>query len=195
MGRFVNIKRQTKYSPPAQEILSFTSSFLPAKQPPTSVQAHHHNHGRQPEPGRAHHSVLQRHWRLARRDPKRQNMNPYHNSFTPTRSSKSECLPPNFTLVLAHFLNLLALLLLSPLDIFVVSGCPFHLSALMLELCTMLLECCDCKENEFIILGNFVSRPGDDHWRQSLVALQEVFLGIVWDNNEVGFDVFGLVNK
>merc|ERR1711977_433203 len=64
--RLVNIKRQTKYSPPAQEILSFTSSFLPAKQPPTSVQAHHHNHGRQPEPGRAHHSVLQRHWRLAR---------------------------------------------------------------------------------------------------------------------------------
>lgn len=102
-------------------------------------------------------------------------MNPDHNSLTPSRASESQSLTPYLTLITTNALNLLALLLLSTLNILKVARDPLLLTALVHELDAMLLERCHGVQRELAVGGDQLRGPRDHHGRNGLVGLEEVF--------------------
>lgn len=78
-------------------------------------------------------------------------MNPDHNSLTPSGATEAQRLTPYLTLITTNALNLLALLLLSTLDILKVAWDPLLLTALMHELDAVLLERCHGIQRELAV--------------------------------------------
>ena len=121
-------------------------------------------------------------------------MNPDHNSFTPSRSTESQRLTPHLTFITTNALNLLALLLLPTFDVLEVARDPLLLTALMHEFGAVLLERCHSVQRELAVGSDQLRGPRDHHWRDGLVGLEEVFYYLGGHGDEVGFDVFGVLD-
>lgn len=106
--------------------------------------------------------------------PQNKNMDPNHNSLTPSRPTKSQRFSPKLTLIAAHTLNLLPLLLLPTLNILEVTGNPLLLTALVYKLHAVLLERRHGVEGEFAVLGDQLRRARYDHRCNGFVASQEI---------------------
>lgn len=90
-------------------------------------------------------------------------MYPDHDTLAPTSPSKPQRFTPYLSFILADSLDFPLFFLLATFDIFVVSRCPFHFPALVLEFRTVLLERGDRKQREFIVASYFNGRSWDDH--------------------------------
>jgi SRSO17 transposase len=122
-------------------------------------------------------------------------MNPDHDSLTPSSTTKSQRLTPKLTLITTDTLDLLSLLLLPTLNILKVARNPLLLTTLMHKFSAVLLEYSNSIQRELAIGRNELRRARDDHWRDSLVGLEEVFNKLRGHSDQVGLDVFGVLDN
>lgn len=59
----------------------------------------------------------------------------------------------------------------------------------------MLLKRCDREEDELIIFGDFNAGSRNDHRREGFVALDEVLLSISRHRNQMGLEVFRILDE
>jgi hypothetical protein len=121
-------------------------------------------------------------------------MNPDHDSLAPSSATKSQRLTPQLTFISTNTLDLLALLLLSTLDILKVARNPLLFTALMHEFDAVLLERGNSIQRKLAIGRNQLRRARNNHRCDRFVALKEVFNKLRGHSDEVGLDVFGILD-
>lgn len=119
-------------------------------------------------------------------------MRPYHDDLAPTRPGQPQRLTPDLLLLASDPIDLLLLLLLTTLNVLVLSRSPLRLTALLHKLAAVLLEGRHCEQHELVILGHLDARPGHDHGRERLVALEKFFPAVDGDCDEVCLKVLGI---
>lgn len=122
-------------------------------------------------------------------------MGPDHDALAPARPPQPQRLAPYLLFLLGHAVKLALLLLLSALDVLVLSGRPLLFSALVEELAAGLLKCRYREESELVVLGHLDGGARNHHWRNCLVAAKKVFARIGRDGDQVGLEVLGILHE
>jgi len=127
--------------------------------------------------------------------PQREHMYPNHSTLTITRATQPQRLAPQLLLILRELTRLFCLLLLAAFLVLVIARRPPLFSALVQKLCGVLFEGDDSDEGEFVVGGDLVCGAGDDHGGEGFVGLVEFFDDSVGDGDEVGVEVFRVLDE
>lgn len=122
-------------------------------------------------------------------------MDPGHGRIAVARPAQPQRLAPERALLLSQLVDLRLLRLAPALLDAHVSRRPARLAALVHELGARLLERRDCLQREFRVGCNFDRGARDDHGAQGLVGFEVFFLQLLGDGDQVGFEVFGVLDQ
>lgn len=122
-------------------------------------------------------------------------MNPDHDTFAPSSPAHAQSLAADLALFVGDAIQLTLLLLPAALDILILTGRPFLLSALVDELGAVLLERHNGKQCELVVMVDFDGGSGHHHGREGFVALNEILLCIRRHGDEVGLEVLGVLDE
>lgn len=122
-------------------------------------------------------------------------MNPDHDTFAPPSPSHAQSLAADLALFVGDAIQLTLLFLPAALDILILTGRPFLLSALVDKLGAVLLECHNSKQCELVVMVDFDRGPGHHHGREGFVALNEILLCVRRHGDEVGLEVLGVLDE